>query len=397
MNKRIIQVSAPYNPVAFHLLQRDDPTAKEIEEYNKAEESNDQKWQSVKHLSSEKIEEHYKSHADQYGDIYNRMAYIRGVASKSYIVGKNNIIPVNKIEPESLFIPTVNISSCPLLNKKEAKILYKHFESKELAHQHIFNRAKDSLKRQIDTLALQVINAAVDSDHTITVIDNFGPPSVDLAFSLIDKHELPRGLILMHANTWRLFEYWEPKELIKTDYDIENPKKDEAPIWAYYKKIPILVCTMCPQNAVYVLSKKEYTGIIKVIQDIKVYENDYIKGSKPKDFSILEYKKNNNKIPIFNADKNLIIEDIEAGWTLEAEIGVGVVNDYSIVKILVYDNNVNASQNNALKENYHEALVKLYETEKELEEAKKIIVELNSQVKIENIPFLGTCADQSIY
>jgi len=397
MNIRTIPVSAPYNPVAFHILQRDDFTEAEIKEHHKIKQ--DQHKHNNVHLTltNEELKEYY----DNLRDNYIRIYHMRDIASKAYIIGGDpcGTVPVVNIKPEALSIPTVTMASYPLLTKKESRELYKHFKSKELAHKHILERSKDALMRQIDTLVLNVVNAAVEADHSITVIDKLEPENINFALSLIDQHGLPRGAILMSPCLWSHVESWDHEELIKTNYDVENHEVGVAPIWAYYKNIPILVCTICPKNAVYILSKKEYIGVINVLQDIKVYENKYIEGKRPIELiDTLAYANETGFYPIFNSEKNININEIEASWTVLADMGVGIMNDYGIVKILVHTEN-KCLNLKTLKKDYQKLLIEKEKIEHELKRQKQRNDAINITLRQERDKnkSLGSCADQSIY
>ena len=190
------------------------------------------------------------------------------------------------------------------------------------------------------------INAAVPSDQCISVVGTLQPCNLNLALYLLDSHEQPRGAIVMHSARWRDIEDWEVgtnEEIIPltyTNYDIEDPNIDTPPIWGHYKNVPIYVSNMCPKNAIYILSKKEYIGTIPVEQDIEVAPVEFISTVRTNESDINPLRWHNTKLSKSSNGYQLectqeLADTLEKSWIVSARVGVHVMNDWTIARILV--------------------------------------------------------------
>lgn len=220
--------------------------------------------------------------------------YERDIAVKSYIIPKRGSVPTSVVEAEELFIPVIEIASNPTIKLNEIRA--RRFYIVDRAQV----RAKDSLQRQEDVEVFKVINAAVPSDHSISVSGSLQPENINLALTQIEEHELIGAKIILHPQRYKDIRTWG-----KEFFD-EATQRDilMTGLYGHIYSADIHVSTMVPKNAVYVLAPSQFVGAIPVRQDITVLPAD-----DPK--------------------------HLRLGWVVFEEIGFGVINDYAISRVLV--------------------------------------------------------------
>lgn len=220
--------------------------------------------------------------------------YERDVAAKSYVIPKRGAVPTSVIEAEELLVPTLEIACNPTIKLNEIRA--RRFYIVDRAQV----RAKDSLQRQEDAEVFKVINMAVPTDHAITVSGSLQPDNINLALSLIEEHELIGAKIVVHPQRYKDIRTWG-----KDFYD-EATTRDilMTGLFGHLYSADIHVSTVVPKNGVYVLAPAQYVGAMPVRQDITVLPAD-----DPK--------------------------KLRLGWVIFEELGFAVINDYSIVRILV--------------------------------------------------------------
>jgi hypothetical protein len=219
--------------------------------------------------------------------------YERDVAVRSTIMSKRGTVPTQIVEAEELFIPTIEIATNPTIKLNE--ITQRRFYIVDRAQV----RAKDSLQRQEDVEIFKVINAAVSADHSISVAGTLQPENINLALTLIEEHELIGAKIVLHPQRYKDIRTWG-----KEFFD-EATQRDilMTGLYGHMYSADIHVSTMVPKNAVYVLAPAGFVGAMPIRQDITVLPSDDTKK-------------------------------LRIGWVIYEEVGFGVINDYSVARIV---------------------------------------------------------------
>ena len=220
--------------------------------------------------------------------------YERDVAVKSYVIPKRGSVPTHVVEAEELLIPVVELATNPTIKINE--INQRRYYIVDRAQV----RAKDSIQRQEDVEVFKVINAAVPTDHSIAVSGTLQPENINLALTLIEEHELIGAKVIMHPQRYKDVRDWGK------DFFDEATQRDilMTGLYGHIYSADIHVSTMVPKNAVYVLAPAQFVGAMPVRQDITVLPAD-----DPK--------------------------KLRLGWVVFEEVGFGVINDYSISRIIV--------------------------------------------------------------
>ena len=222
--------------------------------------------------------------------------YQRDIAVRSYVIPNRGVIPVSIVEAEEVLITPIAIGAYPTIRDRERNMC--KFDVDE----RMKIRAEDSIRRQEDIQALSCINAAVNLGHSISVNGAILPRNLRLAMAMIEAHEIDVHNIVMHPIRFKDLFDWDTKYL-----EI-RPKKErrETGIWAYYDETPIRVSTMCARNSVFALADPKLVGRIPIEHEIEThYCNDRKK--------------------------------CRSGFTMKESVGIGVINDYTIARILVSD------------------------------------------------------------
>ena len=231
--------------------------------------------------------------------------YERDISVKSYVIPKRADCPQCIIEGEELLIPTFEIASYPTWTYKELN----RRSGINIADRAIA-RAKDSIKRQEDVEVLKVINAAVPSEHQHTCYQNDITSEGLLKYmndAILDvaEHELNVSYIISHPRGINDLNLVSHKHLWKNMDSDHNPQTG-AKHWGNFLGIPILTTIMCPKNAIYVTANPELLGAFVVRRDMT--ESEIIKDALK----------------------------LREGVVVSEEIGVGVINDYAVSRILLY-------------------------------------------------------------
>lgn len=220
--------------------------------------------------------------------------YERDVAVKSYVIPKRGSVPTSIVEAEELLIPPVELAANPTIKLNEIRQRRYYIVDRAQV------RAKDSLQRQEDVEIFKVINAAIPADHSISVSGTLQPENINLALTLIEEHELIGAKIVMHPQRYKDVRVWGK------DFFDEATQRDilMTGLYGHIYSADIHVSTMVPKNAVYVLAPAQFVGAMPVRQDVTVLPAD-----DPK--------------------------KLRLGWVVFEEVGFGVINDYSLSRIMV--------------------------------------------------------------
>lgn len=219
--------------------------------------------------------------------------YERDISVKSYVIPKRGGVPDSTVEADELMVPVFEIAANPTIRLNEVK------QRRYYVVDRAQVRAKDSISRQEDVEGFKVINAAVPSSQSISVTGTLQAENINLALTLIEEHELIGAKIVMHPQRYKDVRTWG-----KDIFD-EATQRDilQTGLYGHLYTADIHVSTMVPKNAVYVLAPAQFVGAMPVRQDITVLPADDPKR-------------------------------LRLGWVVYEEIGLAVINDYAVSRIL---------------------------------------------------------------
>jgi len=292
MNKRYFLNGEKYNPVVRHILSVDSWTNEE------------------KRINQPPV-------------------YGRDFSSKAYVIPQNGAYPKVSLSHEQIYVPNFKIATNPVITEEEFNHYLLYFPNREEVCKRIIDRAINAMHRQIDLEVFKLFGTTASLDQTINA-DTLSRETIMLGKALLEAHELKADGIVMHPMRYKDFDAWEDKsDFTETGYSAENAKEDDPPIWAYFKNIKIYVSSMCPTKCVYIIAKPENIGVYLIKDDIEVFDNQDLNSNDKLDEkninedSILTY---NNK-PIQKKNK------YGANYLIETDIGLSILNDFSIVRI----------------------------------------------------------------
>lgn len=224
--------------------------------------------------------------------------YERDVAAKATVISRRGGVPDQIIEAEEILVPTFEIGANPTVRLSEIK-----------AHRfYIVDRAqikaKEAIQKEEDThIFAALISAADNKEGGDQIVQNIGTLSVaslNTAFRLIEQHDLVAAKIVMNA-----LQYSSIRVLGKTFYDEASQREViTTGLFGHLWTADIHVTSRMEQNTVLVLAAAENVGAFPVRQEITV-------------------------IPCDDPKK------LRLGWVIYEEVGIVVVNDYSMSKIEV--------------------------------------------------------------
>jgi hypothetical protein len=220
--------------------------------------------------------------------------YERDVTVTSHVVAKRGQVMTSVVEGEELLIPTFEIAANPTIKLNEIRQRRYYIVDRAQV------RAKDSLQRQEDTEVFRVINAAIPTAQSISVSGALQPENINLALTMIEEHELIGAKIVVAPA-----RYKDIRQFGKEFFD-EATQRDilMTGLYGHLYTADIHVSTMVPKNCVYVLAPAQFVGAMPVRQDVTVLPAD-----DPK--------------------------KLRLGWVVYEDIGIGVINDYALARILV--------------------------------------------------------------
>lgn len=290
-----IPVSRPYRPIGRRLLAVVDPQP----------------------------ELPYENESDRYE---SQFIYYRDVCGRSLVASKNNapkvrfadsdledgnILPsvfelegdlenvvkishCQQVITESVVIPRFYIYSTPYVTKKDLECL--PIPILERAKE----RSKDSIWRTEDVEIFKALNMAVPADHSWEVVGKALPENLLWMFSIIEEHELDVEHILIHPQRLRDFRSWGKVEGLHL---YSRAERNLTGIWGTFHSAKILCTTMIPKNAIYGLAAPEFVGYFIEEEKLSTRSVKYTNGSE--------------------------------GAILAEKIGIAVLNDYTIGRILI--------------------------------------------------------------
>ncbi len=220
--------------------------------------------------------------------------YERDVAVRSYVIPKRGTVPDMIVEGEELIVPTFELACYPTIRLSEIRARRYYIVDRAQV------RAKDSLQRLEDVRVFSTLTRACPPDHTVTIAGALAPENINVALALIEEHELVGAKIVCNPYRYKDIRVWG-----KTVFD-EATTRDVlmSGLFGHLWTADIHVSTMVPKNTIYVLAPGEFVGAMPVRQDITVLPADDPKA-------------------------------LRLGWVIYEEIGIAVINDYAISRIVV--------------------------------------------------------------
>jgi hypothetical protein len=220
--------------------------------------------------------------------------YEKDVASVAYVIGRRGQVPDRITEGEEVLVPTFEIAANPQIRLSEIKA--RRFYIVDRAQM----KAKEAIQKTEDTNILTDINAAVRTTQTVTQAGDLNVSSLNYAFSTIESHDLTVAKIVMHPQ-----QYADVRLFGRDVYD-EATRRDVlmSGLFGHLWTADIHVSHRVTPGSIYLLAPAEYVGAIPVRQDITVLPAD-----NPK--------------------------ELRLGWVIYEEIGIVIVNDYSIAKVVL--------------------------------------------------------------
>jgi len=218
--------------------------------------------------------------------------YEKDVASTAYVVSRRGGVRDRIVEGEEVLVPTWEIAANPQIRLSEIKA--RRFYIVDRAQM----KAKEAIQKQEDTEILGDIEAAVRADQTVTQSGDLSIASLNYAFSTVESHDLTVAKIVMHP------QQYADVRLFGRDVFDEATRRDVlmSGLFGHLWTADIHVSHRVPRGSVYLLAPAEFVGAIPVRQDITVLPAD-----DPK--------------------------NLRLGWVIYEELGVVVINDYSIAKV----------------------------------------------------------------
>jgi len=218
--------------------------------------------------------------------------YEKDVASIAYVLGRRGAALDRIVEGEEVLVPTFEIAANPQIRLSEIKA--RRFYIVDRAQM----KAKEAIQKTEDTEILAAINTAVRTTQTVTQSGDLTVASLNYAFSTIESHDLTVAKIVMHP------QQYADVRLFGRDVFDEATRRDVlmSGLFGHLWTADIHVSHRVTEGSVYILAPAEYVGALPVRQDITVLPAD-----NPK--------------------------ELRLGWVIYEEIGVVIINDYTIGKI----------------------------------------------------------------
>jgi hypothetical protein len=221
--------------------------------------------------------------------------YEKDVRAVAFVLARRGATPDMIVEGEEVLVPTFEIATHPTVRLSEVKA--RRFFIVDRAQ----IKAKEAIQKVEDSEIFEVINAAIDGDHT--VVSTGGALTItalNQAFSTVEQHDLTVGKVVCHA-----FRYADIRNWGKTVYDEATTKQVlTTGLFGHIWTADIHVSSRMPTTTVFVLAPAEYLGAFPIRQDITVLPAD-----DPK--------------------------KLRLGWVIYEEIGIVVINNYAAAKVTV--------------------------------------------------------------
>lgn len=226
--------------------------------------------------------------------------YERDVAATAYVVSRRGAVPDQIQEGEEIFVPTWEIAANPTIRLAEIKA--RRFYIVDRAQ----IKAKEAIQKEEDE---QIFNACINACRNEQNIAQAAPMTTDninKAFREIEQHDLVCTKMVMHANRYseiRLFNGPGGTTASYRFYDEATTREIlTTGLFGHLWTADIHVSSRMAVNYVLFVASPDTVGAFPIRQDITVLPAD-----DPK--------------------------KLRLGWVIYEEVGVAIVNDYSIALI----------------------------------------------------------------
>lgn len=221
--------------------------------------------------------------------------YERDVRSVAHVISKRGGVPTEIQEGEEVVVPTFEIAVNPTVRMSEIKA--RRFYIVDRAQ----IKAKEAIQKEEDSNIFNALLGSVNGAHTVTATGGaLTLTALNQAFATIESHDLTVAKLVMHAQRYADVRNWG-----KTVYDEATVREVlGSGLFGHLWTADIHVSSRMPTTTVLVLAPGEYVGAFPIRQDITV-------------------------IPADDPRK------IRLGWVIYEEVGVVVVNDYAVAKVVV--------------------------------------------------------------
>lgn len=221
--------------------------------------------------------------------------YERDVRATAVVISRRGGVPWQIQEGEEVLVPTFEIATNPQIRLSEIKA--RRFYIVDRAQ----IKAKEAIQKEEDTNIFNAILAAVNAAHTVTATGGaLTLTALNQAFATIEAHDLTVAKIVMHAQ-----RYADVRNFGKTVYDEATQREVlTSGLFGHLWTADIHVSSRMSTSTVLLLAPADYVGAFPVRQDITVLPAD-----DPRRISI--------------------------GWVIYEEIGIVVINDYSVARVNV--------------------------------------------------------------
>jgi len=221
--------------------------------------------------------------------------YERDVASTAVIVSRRGAVPDQIQEGEEILVPTFEIAANPTVRLSEIKA--RRFYIVDRAQ----IKAKEAIQKEEDSNIFAALLAGANASGQ--VVTNFGSLSIaslNQAYMLIEQHDLVTAKIVVHAT-----QYATIRTFGKDFYDEATQREIiTTGLYGHLWTADIHVSSRMETTTVLVVASPETVGAFPIRQDITVLPAD-----DPK--------------------------KLRLGWVIYEEIGIVVVNDYSVSRVNV--------------------------------------------------------------
>ncbi|MFA5599992.1 MAG: HK97-fold major capsid protein [Phenylobacterium sp.] len=221
--------------------------------------------------------------------------YERDVASIAHIIARKGAVPDQIQEGEEILVPTFEIAANPTVRLSEIKA--RRFYIVDRAQ----IKAKEAIQKEEDTnIFAALLAAAGTSGNTVLNPGSLSTDSLNTAFRLIEEHDLVATKIVMHARQFASVRAWG-----KDFYDEATQREIiTTGLYGHLYTADIHVSSRMDPTTVLVVASPDTVGAFPVRQDITVVPAD-----DPK--------------------------NLRLGWVIYEEVGIAVINDYAVSRILV--------------------------------------------------------------
>lgn len=220
--------------------------------------------------------------------------YEKDVYSVAHVISKRGAVPQEITEGTEIIVPTFEIGVNPQVRLSEIKARRFYIVDR------IQMKSKEAIQKTEDTEILATIDAAVPTAHTVNATGELTLPALNYVFTTIEEHDLVVAKIVVHPRQYGDIRMWGNEVF-------DQATKREvimSGLFGHLFTADIHMSHRVTSGSVYCLAPAETVGAIPVRQDITVLPAD-----NPR--------------------------ELRLGWVIYEELGMTVINDYSLGKVSV--------------------------------------------------------------